>query len=362
MKNFIYIFILFSISLHAGVIDEYSRNKKVVVVFGEEASKEEKDIAQKIYNALELDQTGDLYDHIINDTYALKHKYFYSKFHLIIVGNAQSNKLCNDLSDIQTSNIQLNQSKLPTLKKINSLQSGVFFSRYGHFSNDSNTGFIRRMLNPFSLESYNLSEGLSKTGPMTATYISGTSLEGLINAYISFLDLSLLEGVVTTEKNLAKNTSRFKIGQETISLPMVLNDKVSFSRGESKLKYMGWIQGSLADYSGTYKLTGVSPEQICHLKFFSSNPTLMTHDDHSHTFLAIRFKDNKQSLQALKGLDQTMKLSLNIESTPQFKAYPCIKGDKRWLTIRKDEWLVIENFPLSWKDTLFTEAAKLFKF
>ena len=76
------IFIFLCSFSYAGVVDQLSRNKKVVVVFGKNAPKEEKAIAQKLYKALELDNTGDLYDHIIDDEYALKHKYFYSKFHL----------------------------------------------------------------------------------------------------------------------------------------------------------------------------------------------------------------------------------------------------------------------------------------
>ena len=75
MKVF-YCLLLTLISLHAGFIKEFSKNSKVVVVHGKEATDEEKDVANYIFKVLELDQTGDLYDHIIDDAYALKHKYF----------------------------------------------------------------------------------------------------------------------------------------------------------------------------------------------------------------------------------------------------------------------------------------------
>ncbi|MCM8527595.1 MAG: hypothetical protein NE327_13835, partial [Lentisphaeraceae bacterium] len=101
MKKIIFILLTLISFAHADIIKDYKQNKKVVVVYGENAPEAEKKAAKEIYKILELDATGDLYDHIITDTYALKHQFFYSAFHLIIVGTAESNQLCRTNAEIQ---------------------------------------------------------------------------------------------------------------------------------------------------------------------------------------------------------------------------------------------------------------------
>ncbi|MCM8529551.1 MAG: hypothetical protein NE330_00185 [Lentisphaeraceae bacterium] len=351
---------LFSLSLaQAGVVDEYSRNKKVVVVVGKDAPEEEKEIGKKIFNALELDKTGDLYDHIIEDDYAIKHKFFYSSFHLIIVGTLKSNKLCAALSDIQKADFSDKKSNLEALNKLNPLTADYFFARYGLYKKTSGTGFIRRLLNPFALEAYNLSEGKAQTGPMTATYISGADIEGISNAYIQFLDSNLLEGVVLSETTETKS-GRFHLAPKATLFPRSLNSSFSLKSGDRELKQVGWIQGALVDYSGIYNIAKVKPQNIIHLKFKSGPMTLMTYGDNSNTVMAIEFDSATESLKALKAFDKELKLALKIEETDDLRSYRCFQVEARWLMIRKGKWLVIENLPMGWKDILAESAAQLF--
>ncbi|MCM8538048.1 MAG: hypothetical protein NE334_19050 [Lentisphaeraceae bacterium] len=351
---------LFSFSLvQAGVIDEYSRNKKVVVVIGKDAPEVEKEIGRKIFNALELDKTGDLYDHIIEDDYAIKHKFFYSSFHLIVVGTLKSNKLCAALSDIQKADFGAKKSNLEALNKLNPLKDDYFFARYGLYKKVSGTGFIRRLLNPFALEAYNLSEGKAKTGPMTATYISGADIDGISNAYVQFLDSNLLEGVVLPSITETQS-GRFHLSPKATEFPSSLNSSFSLKSGDRQLKQVGWIQGALVDYSGIYNIAKVKPLSITHLKFKSGTPTLMTFGENSNSIMAIEFNSATESLGALKAFDRELKLALKIEDTDDLRSYRCFQVEARWLMIRKGKWLVIESLPMGWKDILAQNAAQLF--
>lgn len=359
MKILLSLFII-TTSLQAGIIEEFLRNPKVVVVYGDKATEAEKDVANYIYKVLELDQTGDLYDHIIKDSYALKHKYFYAKFHLIIIGTPQTNKLFSPAADIQTWDPS-RKSKLPALQEHTQIKGGYSFAKYGHFKFSEGLGYIRHMINPFTLEAFNLTNGLAKVGPMTATYITGVDTKGLKNAYIELLDNNLLEGVVTPNKPEQSATSRFQLGSEAFAYPADLNHKFSIEEEEHTLKFFGWTQGTLSDYSGIYKLSGVEASQICQLKFVSQNPSLTTGDSHQNSILAIRFKNPDTSLKALEGLGKNLKLSLKIQNTPALTVYRCSQVDVRWLLIRKGSWLMIENLPMGWKERLVKDAAKLFR-
>ncbi|MCH2208624.1 MAG: hypothetical protein MK132_22520 [Lentisphaerales bacterium] len=359
MKIFCYL-LLTLMSLNAGFIEEFSKNSKVVVVYGKEATDEEKDVANYIFKVLELDQTGDLYDHIIDDAYALKHKYFYAKFHLIIIGTAKTNRLFSPLADIQTWDPS-RKSNLPALSSKNHIQDGYFFAKYGHFKAAPGFGYVRHMLNPFTLEAFNLSNGTAKLGPMTATYITGADIKGLKNAYTSLLDSNLLEGVIVPESLPTEQTSRFQLGNAALNYIDDINTDLVLTEEEHELKFFGWQQGSLADYSGSYKLSGVQAKQICHLKYATQNPSLTTSDNHQNSILAIRYKNPDESLKALEGIAKSLKLPIKIEASPEAKAYRCAQVNARWLLIRKGNWLMIENLPMGWKEVLVKNAAKLFR-
>ena len=359
MKILLSLFILI-VSAQSGFIEEFSRNPKVVVIYGDDATEKEKDVAKYIYKVLELDQTGDLYDHIIRDSYALKHKYFYAKFHLIIVGSPKTNKLFSPAADIQTWDPS-RKAKPTALQKDNQIQDGYNFAKYGHFKFSSGLGYLRHMINPFTLEAFNLTNGAAKLGPMTATYVTGVDTEGLKNAYIELLDNNMLEGVVVSNKPEQEITSRFQLGSEAFAYPADLNHKFYLEQEKYKLKFFGWTQGTLSDYSGVYKLSGIEASQICQLKFVTENPGLTTGDSHQNSILAIRFKNPDISLKALRGIDKNLKLALDIKDTPVLTVYRCSQVDVRWLLIRKGSWLMIENLPMSWKERLVKDADKLFR-
>ena len=196
---------------------------------------------------------------------------------------------------------------------------------------------------------------------MTATYITGADMKGLKNAYTSLLDSNLLEGIVVADSLPTEQTSRFQLGNAALSYPDDINTDLVLTEGDHKLKFFGWHQGSLADHSGVYKLTGVKALQICHLKFTTKAPSLTTSDNHQNSILAIKYKNPADSLKALTCMDRSLKLSLKIDESPEAKAYRCAQVDARWLIIRKGNWLMIENLPMGWKEILAKDASKLFR-
>ena len=108
---------LFSLTLFvsADFIKDMEKNSKVIVIHGENAPDAEKKVAKDIFSALKLDEVDDLYDHIVTDTYALKHQFFYAEFILIIVGTSKTNKLCNTNAEIQYATSEKNQSPIRIL-------------------------------------------------------------------------------------------------------------------------------------------------------------------------------------------------------------------------------------------------------
>ena len=116
MKKLLISFILIPVFfIQADLIKDYTKNKKVIVVHGERAPEKEVKIAQTIHKLLELDQMDTNYDHIINDTYFMRNKFFYADFHLIIVGTPESNLLCKVNAEIQISSPWKNNSKMKLL-------------------------------------------------------------------------------------------------------------------------------------------------------------------------------------------------------------------------------------------------------
>ena len=350
MKNLLTVIILLTGSLlHADYLKDLTKNNRVVIVYGAKAPQEEKDMAQEIYSILELDKCDDLFDHIITDDYLLRFTGFYIHYNLIIIGSKESNRVCNLNQEIQT----LYQNNPPS----------IYNSRYGYYKNPQEIGYIRRMLNPFLLQAYNLSNGkVSASPPTTITFLSGSDSQGVLKACDSFLDAQLLEGFIIPKNQLSSKNSRFKLSKDnlTFTTPKEFNKKFQIVSGDQALKYKGWIQGSLTDYSGFKKLSGVSASQIYHLKFQSAKSTLMTYDDQQNTMMLIAFSDEKQSLKALKGMDKSLRLNLKIAPSQELQIYPCSQADYSWLLIRKGKFLIIENINSAWKDKLAQNAEKIF--
>lgn len=349
--------------LSADIISDYKRNKKVVIVHGENAPESEIRAAKEIFKILELDVTEDLYDHIITDTYALKHQFFYSSFHLIIVGTAQSNVLCRTNSEIQLASPHKNNSPGKILPQLNGSKGALFSARFGYYPQSAGIGYIRRMLNPFTLQTFNLTKGTMNANPYTATFISGTDEDGLTNAYVNFLDLRMMEGAVIPEKLLGDKNSRFRLAKENLKESPLekVNTALKVRLGQEFLEYKGWIQGAVGDYAGIKKISGVSASQVFHLKYSAKTPQLMTFDDQVNTVLMVNFKSEGESLAALKGIDKTMKLALQISESADLKIYPCGGGGRKWYLIRKGTMLFIENFAEQWKEPFAKQASGLLK-
>ncbi|MCM8543252.1 MAG: hypothetical protein NE328_23485 [Lentisphaeraceae bacterium] len=363
MKKLLLILFTLSTFVHADIIDDYKQNKKVVVVFGENAPEAEKKAAQEIFKILELGSTGDLYDHIITDTYALKHQFFYSSFHLIIVGTPESNMLCRTNSEIQMASPAKNNSPIKILPNLNKNKDALFSSLYGYYPQTKGIGYVRRMLNPFTLQTFNLTKGTMNASPYVATFISGTDADGITAAYINFLDMKMMEGVVIPENLLAEKNSRFRLAKKNQNeIPLEKVDKTFKLRlGQEFLEYKGWIRGTVGDYAGMKKLSGVSADQIFHLKFASATPQLMTYDDQVNTVLMLNFESPEASLKALKGIDSSMKLALQISDSPDLKIYPCGGGGNKWFLVRQGSFLFIENFSEQWKEPFAKQASGLLK-
>ncbi len=357
------LFYFIIISLSADIIDDYRGNKKVVVVYGEKAPESEKKAAQEIFKILELDDTGDLFDHIIVDSYALKHQFFYSKFHLIIVGTAKSNQLFNNNSEIQLATPAKNNSPIKILPQLNKSDGAFYSAHYGYYPETKGIGFIRRMLNPLTLQSYNLTKGKFNSSPYSATYIGGTDSEGVTKAYVNFLDMKMMEGVIVPTQYLGEKNSRFRLSKKSVDEGFLdtLNTKIKVNLGQDILSYKGWMQGATGDYAGIKKLSGVSPEQIIHLKFAGNTPQLMTYDDQVNTIMMINFLNAEESLKALQGIDKSLKLSLKIKSDSSFSIYSCATGQKVWYLIRKGKTILIENFSEQWKEPFSKKAESLLK-
>ena len=362
--RYLIVFIFFLInSVPADIIDDYKGNKKVVVVYGENAPDSEKKAAQEIYKILELDNTGDLFDHIIVDSYALKHMFFYSKFHLIIVGTAKSNLLFKNNSEIQLATPSKNKSPIKVLPQLNKADGAFYSAHYGYYPQTKGIGFIRRMLNPFTLQSYNLTKGVFNSSPYTATYIGGTDAAGVIKAYVNFLDMNMMEGVLIPSEYLSDSNSRFRLSKKSLNEGILdsINLSTKVNLGQDILNYKGWMQGATGDYAGIKKLSGVSPEQIIHLKFSGTTPQLMTYDDQVNTVMMINFPNADDSLKALQGIDRSMKLSLKIKTDAGFNIYSCTSGQKLWFLVRKGKTLLIENFSEQWKEPFSKKASSLLK-
>lgn len=361
MKKIIFILLTLISFAHADIIKDYKQNKKVVVVYGEKAPEAEKKAAQEIYKILELDATGDLYDHIITDTYALKHQFFYSAFHLIIVGTAESNQLCRTNAEIQVASPVKNKSPLKILSQLNKSGDTFFSSYYGAYPNTKGVGIVRRMLNPFTLQTFNLSKGTMNASPYVATYISGTDSDGITNAYVNFLDLKMMEGIVVPEELLGDKNSRFKLSKKNLKEAALdrVNKSFKVRLGQDFLEYKGWIRGTVGDYGGMKSLSGVSADQIFHLKYAATTPQLMTYDEQVNTVLMVNFESAEASLQALKGIDKSMKLALKISEGPEFKVYPCGNMESKWSLMRQGSALYIENFSEQWKEPFSKQASGL---
>lgn len=363
MRYFFILFFSLFISLSADLIDDYKGNKKVVVVYGENAPESEKKAAQEIYKILELENTGDLFDHIIVDSYALKHQFFYSKFHLIIVGTAKSNILFKNNSEIQLATPDKNSSPIKILPQLNKNKGSFYSAHYGYYPESKGIGFVRRLLNPFTLQSYNLTKGKFDSSPYTATYIGGTDEEGVTKAYINFLDMKMMEGVIIPQQYLGGTNSRFRLSKKSVDEKILetINFKTSVNLGQDTLSYKGWILGATGDYAGIKKLSNVSPEQIVHLKFAGSIPQLMTYDDQVNTVMMINFKNDEDSLKALQGMDKSLQLSLKIKTDAAFNIYSCVSDQKVWYLMRKGKTILIENFSEQWKEPFSKKAADLLK-
>ncbi len=363
MKTILALFFFIALSVQADIINDYKGNKKVVVVYGEKAPDEEKKAAQEIYKILELDDTGDLFDHIITDTYALKHQFFYSKFHLIIVGTSESNVLFRNNSEIQLASPAKNNSPIKVLPQLNKNKDVYYSAHYGYYPQTKGIGFIRRMLNPLTLQAYNLTKGKFNSSPYTATYIGGTDSAGVIKAYVNFLDMKMMEGILLPEEYLAEKNSRFRLSKKAVNEGFLntFNHGFSVNLGQDKLTFKGWMLGATGDYAGIKKLSGVSPEQIIHLKFAGKTPQLMTFDDQVNTVMMINYSSAGDSLKALQGIDKSMKLSLKIKPEESFTVYSCVSGQKLWHIIRKGKTLLIENFSEQWKEPFTKNASALLK-
>ena len=363
MKTALFIFLAFLNILSADILDDYTQNKKVVVVHGEKAPEAEVRAAKEIFKLLELGSTNDLYDHIVTDTYALKHQFFYSSFHLIIVGTAKTNLLCRTNAEIQLASPHKNNSPVKILPKLNPNKNALFSARFGYYPNSAGVGYVRRMLNPFTLQTFNLTKGTMNASPYTATFISGTDASGITNAYVNFLDLRMMEGAVIPSELLAEKNSRFRLSKANVKEDALekINKKFKLRLGQEFLEYKGWIQGAVGDYAGMKKLSGVSPAQIFHLKFSSKTAQLMTYDDQVNTVLMLNFKSEKESLEALRGIDKSMKLALQISEDSSLKVYPCGGGGNKWYLTRLGSIILIENFSEQWKEPFVKQASTLLK-
>lgn len=348
--------------LAADIIDDYKRNKKVVVVHGEKAPEAEVRAAKEILKILELDKTDDLYDHIITDRYALKHQFFYSSFHLIIVGTAQSNMLCRTNSEVQIATPMKNNSPLKVLPQLNQNKDALFSARFGYYPKTAGIGYVRRMLNPFTLQTFNLTKGEMNAHPYIATYISGTDEDGIVNAYVNFLDLKMLEGAVIPQELLGDKNSRFRLSKDNVNENVLekVNTRFKLRLGQEFVEYKGWIQGAVGDYAGMKKLSGVSASQIYQLKF-ASKPQLLTYDDQVNSVLLVNFKSADESLKALKGIDKSLKLSLQVSDSPELKVYACGGGGEKWFLTRKGSIILIENFAKQWKEPFAKIAGEMLK-
>jgi hypothetical protein len=361
MKIFIALMLL-TFTSFADFINDLEKNPKVIVVYGENASEKEHNLAKEIYSTLQLDKTGDIYDHIITDTYALKHQFYYANFHLIVVGTNKSNKLCKLNAEIQYAVPEKNNSPTRILPQLNHAK-GLFSSRYGYYPQATGIGYIRRILNPFTLQAFNLAGHKFKAAPYTAIFITGTDFQGVQNAYAQMFDNQMLEGISVPEKNLQETRGRYKLAKKNVSnsIPNEINKALTLSMDKSKLSYKGWIQGALADYAGVQNLSGVSPTQVFHLKFQTEKLSLMTYDEQANTLLLIKYYSSQESLKALKGIDKSLRLALTINDKPDFSLYGCSNGSHQYSIIRKGEFIIIENLSSSWKDSFTKNANKLFK-
>jgi hypothetical protein len=357
----ILVLILLSSNLFAGYISDLERNPKVIVVYGEKAPEAEIRIAKEIYSVLKLDKTGDVYDHIVTESYVIKHQFYYANFNLIIVGTPKSNRLCRFNGEVQYALPTNNLAPERILPQFNKTGKGLFSSKYGYYPNSKGIGYIRRILNPFTLQAFNLGGSSYKASPYVAIFISGTDSDGLLSAYSQMLDNQMLEGISVPEENLAKTRARFHLGRENVSnnIPDEINKKWSLTVNKTTLSYKGWIQGSLADYAGIQNMTGLSATQIFHLKFQGEKPSLMTFDDQANSLLLVKFKSPEESFKALKGIDLSYKLNLGMNEEKNI--YLCSNGTSEFTIIRKNNFLIIENLNSKWKETFIKEAGTLIK-
>ena len=363
MRYFIFTIFCLSSILSADLIEDYKKSKKVVVVYGENAPEAEKTAADQIYKILELDKADDLFDHIITDTYALKHQFFYAAFHLIIVGTPQTNLLCKGNGEIQVASPAVNSSPLKILPELNENKDALFSAHFGYYPKTKGIGYVRRVLNPFTLQTFNLSNGEVNSHPYTATYISGTDSDGVINAYVNFLDLKMLEGAVIPEEYLASKNSRFRLSKENVKTDVLekVNTSLKVRLGQEILDYKGWIQGAVGDYAGIKKLTSYSADQIFHLKFAADTPQLMTYDEQVNTVLMVKFKSDEESYNALVNLDKSLRLSLKVNKDSAYTLYHCGGAGNKFLIIRQGPFIFIENFSKKWKEPFSKQASGLIK-
>ena len=87
----------------------------------------------------------------------------------------------------------------------------------------------------------------------------------------------------------------------------------------------------------------------------------MTYDEQANTLLLLKYSTAQESLKALKGIDQSLRLALTIKESPDYSNYACSNGSHEYSIIRKGEFIIIENFSSSWKDAFTKSASKLFK-
>ena len=362
MKFILTLLLISTSSLFADFLDDIKKSGKAIVVYGERAPAKERRIAKDIYEALELDDVDDLYDHIITDKYCLRHQFFYSSFHLIIVGTAKSNQLCSINADLQYAGAAKNNSPINIFPASNNTGKSLFSSRYGYFPETSGVGYVRRILNPFTLKAFNLTDNKFKSQAWSATFITGEDSEGVMNAYTQMMDEKMLEGIIMPSEKVPAKSGRFHLGKDRVynKLPKGINP-VSFQSDKKSLDYKGWIMGSVSDYAGFKKISGVTAEQIVHLKYQGKALSLLSYDDQVNTLMCIKFKDEKESLTALKGIDKTMRLALDIKDSPALKVYPSSNGRYEYSIVRKGSWLIIENIQQGFKSDFASKADKLLK-
>ena len=120
---------------------------------------------------------------------------------------------------------------------LNKSSKSLFSARYGQFRDPSGIGYIRRILNPFTLQAFNMAGKRFRAAPYAAIYVSGTDTEGLISAYAQMMDNKMLEGVVLPMSSKPAKTGRFRLGGNAVMerLPEQLNGNFSLTQGEDKL-------------------------------------------------------------------------------------------------------------------------------